>query len=163
MFNMREVKCRWTKAIDSRHSTHPDEGSFSKLPNGDDLETGSMPCSEKDGQVTDYEEVWRDMPVPVGGKKAWILKSVPDGKTWLGRIGGVFLALSDGEEEFGARREEWDEVERKWRVKYEVGRLDSVPSFVGGGLELGGEEFWMAGEKVELQGRAYAVLSLEDL
>lgn len=66
---------------------------FTTLPNGDDLETGSMPCANRANAVTEYEEVWRKLSPRPGPKLAWILQSV-EGKTFLGRIGGGYMALS---------------------------------------------------------------------
>ncbi|OBT49548.1 hypothetical protein VE04_10028, partial [Pseudogymnoascus sp. 24MN13] len=75
---MNVVKCRWIKAIDSLGPSDPDEGIFSPLPNGDDLETGSMPCAHKNDAVTDYEEVWRKLDLVPGPKRAWIIQTVED-------------------------------------------------------------------------------------
>jgi len=78
----------------------PDEGIFSPLPNGDDLETGSMPCAHKNDAVTDYEEVWHKLSLVPGPKRAWIIQSVensPRGGTFLGRVAGSFMALRESE------------------------------------------------------------------
>ncbi|KFY70834.1 hypothetical protein V498_10185, partial [Pseudogymnoascus sp. VKM F-4517 (FW-2822)] len=72
------LKCRWIKAIDSLGPSDPDEGVFTPLPNGDDLETGSMPCAHKGDAVTEYEEVWRKLDPVAGPKRAWIVQSVEE-------------------------------------------------------------------------------------
>lgn len=156
------MKCRWLKTIDSTGSTAPDEGSFEPLPNGDDLERGCMPCEEKGGAVTDYEEVWRSGPLAtLAGGKSWVLRSVEDGgKTWLGRVGGYYLAMTQGEKDgkrtFAAVREEWDGGEgAEWVRKYEGGDGDikALPSMVGReGKEIEGEGKWSVGQVVEIVG-----------
>jgi hypothetical protein len=149
--------------IDSLGPSDPDEGSFKTLPNGDDLETGSMPCPEKGGAVTEYEEVWRNLKPRAGVRWAWILQSA-DGKTFLGRIGGGYMALHEGEgKPFGARREEWD-VGKGWSVKYNIGEVDGVPSLAAVGREVfEGEETWRTGYNVEVLGQKYVVKAWEDL
>jgi Protein HRI1 len=147
------VQCRWIKIIDSLGSTEPDEGTFTPLPNGDDIETGSMPCAEKGNRVTDYEEVWRKLSPPPGTGHGWILQSLA-GMTFLGRIGGAYMALSEEEgRRFGARSEEWD-VENGWRVKYAIGDVEEVPSFANIGSKLlDGEAAWRIGETVVVLGK----------
>jgi len=141
------VQCRWIKIIDSLGSSEPDEGTFTPLPNGDDLETGSMPCAERGNAVTEYEEVWRKLCPSPGPEHGWILQSVA-GKTFLGRIGGGYLALSEEEgRRFGARSKEWDS-KNGWKVKYAIGVVEGVPSFAGTGSELlDGEASWKIGER----------------
>jgi hypothetical protein len=156
------LKCRWIKTIDSLGPSEPDEGTFTPLPNGDDLETGSMPCAEKENAVTDYEEVWRKLVPRSGPKRGWILQSV-EGKTFLGRVGGGYLALSDEQgHKFGARSEEWS-PEKGWRVKYAIGDVEGVPSFAGAGSELLGEAAWKIGETVVAFGKDFVVRAFEDI
>lgn len=101
----------FTHELDS-HNTFgsADCGTFVTLPNGDELETGSMPRPDAPGApVTEYEEVWRELPFkegPEGPNRgiSWILES-EDGelgegegevtvtKTFLSRIWGTYLAL----------------------------------------------------------------------
>jgi hypothetical protein len=149
--------------IDSLGPSEPDEGSFTPLPNGDDLETGSMPCPEKGGAVTDYEEVWRGLRPREGSQYAWILQSV-DRKTFLGRIGGGYMALHEGEKGgFGARREEWD-INQGWTIKYEIGGVEGVPSLAAiGNIIFDGEESWKIGHIVMISGKEYEVRAWEDI
>lgn len=159
------VKCRWIHIIDSKsaHAT-PDEGSFSKLPNGDDLEIGSMPCPEKGGVVTPYEEVWRKIRPSPGSDLSWILQSVEDQKTFLGRVGGGFIVLRQRDAGFGARSEQWNDDEGKWVQKYAIGELDDCPSMVDGERRtLEGEGGWKIGDTVDILGKKYEVKAYERL
>ena len=115
--------------------------------------------------MTEYEEIWRDVKPTMGGKKAWIIESVDERtKCFFGKIGGGLLAVSEGKKGYGARREEWDAEGKKWTAKYEVGDLEGVPSLVGVGEdEFDGESQWKVGEHVQVQGREFVVLAVEDL
>lgn len=92
-----------------------DVGQFSKLPNGDDFETGEMAAPHLGGEITPYEEVWRQLHPSMDASdpfcsvsKAWILESIhhestgshngnesskPAHKTFLARIGPFFVAI----------------------------------------------------------------------
>lgn len=92
-----------------------DIGQFSKLPNGDDFETGEMAAPHLGGEITPYEEVWRQLHPSMdasdpccSGSKAWILESIdhkstgshignegskPAQKTFLARVGPFFVAI----------------------------------------------------------------------
>ena len=120
-----------------------------------------MPCAEKDNAMTDYEEVWRKLAPRPGPKHGWILQSV-EGKTFLGRIGGGYLALSEEHgHKFGARSEEWS-PEDGWRVKYAIGDVEGVPSFAGAASEhLEGEVSWKVGETVVAFGKGFIVRAFE--
>ncbi|KFZ03795.1 hypothetical protein V501_09305 [Pseudogymnoascus sp. VKM F-4519 (FW-2642)] len=164
---MNVVKCRWIKAIDSLGPSDPDEGIFSPLPNGDDLETGSMPCAHKNDAVTDYEEVWRKLDLVPGPKRAWIIQTVEDsshGGTFLGRVAGSFMALRQKDDlSFSVRSESLDE-NAQWNVIYAVGQVEGVPSFAGVGIsEFEGEEEWKEGNIVSVLGTKYVVRAFEDL
>ncbi|KAJ5679172.1 hypothetical protein N7462_007416 [Penicillium macrosclerotiorum] len=105
------LRVSFTHELDSHDAFESaDCGTFVSLPNGDDLETGSMPRPDIPGApMTDYEEAWRELPFragPEGEKKglSWILESVDGGafqdgeevtvtKKFLGRIWGTYLAL----------------------------------------------------------------------
>lgn len=101
----------FTHELDSHNAFESvDCGTFVSLPNGDELETGSMPRPDLPGApVTEYEEVWRELafkegPEGPGKGISWVLES-DDGesgeeegdvtvtKTFLGRIWGSYLAL----------------------------------------------------------------------
>lgn len=161
------MKCRWVHIIDSHGSSAPDEGSFTPLPNGDALETGVMPCPERGGAVTPYEEVWRELTPLAGPLWSWILQSAEEeedgGKSFLGRIGGGYLALCEGREGFGARREEWDAQRRVWGAKYAIGDVQALPSLRTFGELVDGEEGWSVGQKVSVGARQFVVRAFEKL
>jgi hypothetical protein len=90
-----------------------DCGSFTTLPSGDELETGSMPRTDLPGGapvMTQYEEVWRELQFregPEGPQRgvSWILESegeeeeekekeeVQTMKTFIARIWGTYMVL----------------------------------------------------------------------
>lgn len=98
-----------------------------------------------------------------GSETGWILQS-KDGKTFLGRIGGGYMAMREGEgRTFGARREEWD-VNDGWSVKYKLGDVEGVPSMAAVGREMfDGEEGWKVGHSVEVLAEQYVVRAWEDI
>lgn len=149
---------KFTHEIDS-HSTSEsgdydegevaDEGIFTKLPNGDDLEIGEMPAPHLGGKVAAYREVWRELNPCLedttredkSTTTCWMLESVDtqeqvQRRTFYCRVGRFFLAirrterrLSDqggAEIEFaGIRQEETrprDGGEKEWTVQYSVGK-----------------------------------------
>ncbi|RAL08736.1 uncharacterized protein BO97DRAFT_472841 [Aspergillus homomorphus CBS 101889] len=105
------TRVQFTHEVDSRNSFDDvDCGTFSTLPNGDDLEKGSMPRADLPGRpVCEYEEVWRELefragPEGAGKGVSWVLESkdildFKDGekgevtRTFLGRVWGTYLAL----------------------------------------------------------------------
>ncbi len=128
-----------------------------------------MPCPERGGAITDYEEIWRVLtPIP-GPKRAWILESIGEGegerKTFLGRIGGGYMALSDKKgTKFAARSEQWDEVAKTWKAKYTVGDIEEVPSLAELAKEgFDSEETWVEGHKAVVLGKQYLVRAFESL
>ncbi|KAL3471212.1 hypothetical protein BJX99DRAFT_237976 [Aspergillus californicus] len=102
----------FTHELDSRNSFGvADCGSFSSLPNGDDLEVGVMPRADLPGApVREYEEVWRKLPFrpcsegPSAGV-SFVLERGTDGLTlaegeefevdriFIGAICGNFVVL----------------------------------------------------------------------
>lgn len=183
--------------LDSRNAFEAvDCGTFVPLPNGDSLEMGSMPRHDLPGAPDkEYEEVWRELPFregPEGPKKglSWVLES-DDGdlgsgeeevtvtKTFIGRIWGTYLALSQTQThtrqktasgelvvkksgaDVSARREEW---ESGWKEKYLVGEAaGSLPSMVVGFDGEGVGSWRIPGEKVEVQGKTYIVRAFEEI
>lgn len=99
----------FTHEIDSHHNFNiSNPCPFISLPDGDELETGTMARPDKPGSpMTDYEEIWRHLPRRKGPEGpahgvSWILES--DGgalgegrynitKVFMGRIGATYLAL----------------------------------------------------------------------
>lgn len=201
-------KVLFTHELDSHGEfSSSDLGTFSRLPNGDDLETGSMPRPNLPGNpVTEYEEVWRELS-PLKGPEflsdhdkqlAWILESVEEQegnevgenhlvKTFLGKIGGTYVALQQGQAhrlETGhdgkskvtksggsvvARREEWSEGESggsgKWIVKYVAGyENDALPALsmqLDGKFEWEGKGSWKEGDVVLVHGQKYIIRAFE--
>ena len=82
---------------------------------------------------------------------------------FLARIGGGFLALYEGREGFGARREEWDSKEGEWVEKYALGNLGGLPSMRQLGKMINGEEGWGVGDVVTVEGREFVVRAYERL
>ncbi|KAL4948414.1 hypothetical protein BDW69DRAFT_198904 [Aspergillus filifer] len=101
----------FTHELDSRNTFGvADCGAFSALPNGDDLEVGSMPRPDLPGApVREYEEVWRELPPrPMNHGMigpSFILESVVDreglaegderevDRTFIGMISGTYIVL----------------------------------------------------------------------
>ncbi|KAM0426080.1 hypothetical protein ACHAPT_008711 [Fusarium lateritium] len=159
------LHCRWNHVIDSRLSFDPDEGKFQSLPNGDDLETGSMPCAEKGNQVTPYQEVWRELQPNHGMNRGWILQGKLDGDdVFLGQYGGIYLAMRQNKEGvFSALKEELTNVQGRlqWERTYLSGDL-KLPSLSSiGVISLPEEEKWRVGCRVVFDGQAYQVRALE--
>lgn len=126
-----------------------DEGIFTKLPNGDDLEIGEMPAPHLGGKVAAYREVWRELNPSLddtnteedkGETKCWMLESLSTEKeekkrTFYCRVGRFFLALRRAEKrvsdqtgvevEFSGIRQEEIQSQadggKEWVVKYSVG------------------------------------------
>lgn len=171
---------RFTHELDSHgvFST-ADCGTFSTLPNGDDLEVGEMPRADIPGApVCAYEEVWRSLVPPVGAEGeghcvSWVLEGRKNGgegevvRTFLGRAGGVYIALRQVQTiqgdvkqggEVSARREEWG-VSSGWRDKYIFG-LDcgSLPLMTDVGED---QREWKQGQMVVVCGEEYVVRGLD--
>jgi hypothetical protein len=86
-----------------------------------------------------------------------------DGKTFLGRVGGSYLALSEGKGGvFNARREEWDEQDG-WRIIYAIGNVEGLPRLASSGNQIKNEASWSIGEKVVVLGNDYVVRGFEEL
>ncbi|KAL3423144.1 hypothetical protein PVAG01_04891 [Phlyctema vagabunda] len=147
------LKCRWNKAIDSLGAAgEADEGVFNRLEDGNDIETGSMPCPHKNDAVTDYEEVWKILPPRSGSDRAWILQSA-DGKTFLGRVGGSFMAMVQGEKVFSARRQ--DLHAGGWNPVYAIGEKEVLPAIEK--IDTKDEAGWQVGASLQVQGKEYVV------
>lgn len=164
------VTYKWTHWIDSNGYTEPDVGSFTptSVPT-DSVETGSM-LNPETNTVTPYEEVWRILPVssPETFGYAWILRS-GDGKTFLGRVGGDFLALKGGQEGpvgmkgFCARRETWDQGTASWRTLYEAGDQKNIGSLskIADCVDSAWEKSSKVGDTVNAFGGEYVVCAIE--
>ncbi|KAI2788965.1 hypothetical protein POX_e06990 [Penicillium oxalicum] len=116
--NETPVRVRFTRELDSFNEIGMvDPATFSPLPNGDDLETGEMPRTDRPGApMTAFEEVWRELPFrqgPEGDQRglSWVLES-DDGdlfpsesqegpvvvtKVFVGRIWGTYLGFQQAQ------------------------------------------------------------------
>ena len=104
---MKAGRVIFTHDIDSHHNFNVSEPCpFLALPNGDDMETGTMRRPDRPGApMADYEEIWRylpwrDVPEESGGNTSWVLESVDcvlgEGqhlitKQFLAKVGGFYL------------------------------------------------------------------------
>ncbi|OAL20298.1 hypothetical protein AYO22_09010 [Fonsecaea multimorphosa] len=112
---------QWTRIIDSLGSPRSDEASFEQMENGDDLETGRFD-REGNGNLANYEEVWRDVTAKAeSDDSAWILQSI-DGSMFLGKVGDVFLGMQQsGQGHFAVRKEIYTSEAGKWEDVFEAG------------------------------------------
>ncbi|KAJ5666158.1 uncharacterized protein N7477_008606 [Penicillium maclennaniae] len=180
----------FTHEIDSNNNFNvSDPCPFVPLPNGDDLETGSMCRPDLPGHpVTDYEEVWRYLPTGqseegLGHNIAWILESDEDElregqgkitKTFLGRIGSRYLALQQVQThsrvhgswnvnimggDLNARSEEW--IGDRWKEKHVlINGCNELPS-MGKDFDMHNQASWHVGRRVTFRGCQYTVRAFE--
>lgn len=118
------------------------------------------------GKVAPYEEIWREYPEPPSDDCSWILQS-EDKFTFLGRIGGYYLALQqDGGigGEYAGLREDCDSY-GKWNRRYAIGSsAASLPSYQVHKQDwFSRQKEWRAGDRVTLDsaGASYIVLAHE--
>lgn len=129
----------------------PDEGSFTNLPSGDVLETGSMANSDAGGVVQPYEEVWRRYPVEEDVRV--LIVASEDDKAFIGRVGGWEVALKDATDSTDFLAWRRDKEEAGWAEIYVVGgdkarrELPCLPEEVSGEV----------GDRVELGGRSWVI------
>ncbi|SGY49294.1 BQ5605_C001g00764 [Microbotryum silenes-dioicae] len=103
-------------AADEDKSPPADEGTFTTLPNGDVLETGSMPNPDVPGSpIQEYEEVWRRLLLPKVVK--CLILAREDDKVFWGRVAGWEVGMGvDYQSKFWATRRdlngsgEWKDV-----------------------------------------------------
>ncbi|KAL2809838.1 hypothetical protein BJX63DRAFT_403927 [Aspergillus granulosus] len=183
----------FTHELDSRNSFGvADCGSFSSLPNGDDLEVGVMPRSDLPGSpVREYEEVWRKLLFQPAGESSglsFVLEAggdvqLDDGekeviRTFIGAIWGTYIVLRQrqvlarpaGEAktiirsggEVSALREDFVHGSG-FRVKYSIGpEVGELPAQRDVEAVLTDGHLF-PGKKVIVQGEEYVVRALEDL
>ena len=176
------MKVEFTHPIDSHcanpsdeeHAGEADVGDFSKLPNGDDLETGEMAAPHLGGRIMPYEEVWRELKGSAanepadplsGGAEGWVLEAADEEvvKSFYARVGGFFLAVrrktmggsdrSGQRYEYSAVREEFDETTGKWNAKYAVGEVEGLLTMSQTAKESEGPTRWNVGETVNIGAR----------
>lgn len=155
------VTCRWTHIIDSLGFTDPDEASFTKLSNGDELEVGETKCPHKNDAMTAYEEVWRDVTAHENlSEPSWILRS-KEGNTFIGRVGNLCQGNSKGSHGFSARREDF-EGSGEWKASFEEGDTSSIPRVVDVLQELKTKSNWSVGDNITIGGLEFSITALED-
>ena len=150
------AKVRFTHPFDSHYvpgqgEGEPDIGEFTKLPNGDDLETGVMAAPHLANQVLPYEEIWHELNPNLGSvdktvnsdnnNASWILESVdqptpisegPVVKSYYAKTGRYFLALRRVDRanppslQFSAVRQDWDVDSNEWITKYSIGDAQGI-------------------------------------
>lgn len=104
----------WDHWIDSRtNNPDPDEGDMWVQPDGDVLENGKNKDSVT-GEVTEYEELWRDLRVEAFGKKdncsSLVMRADEPERNIRGmaiKIGGWCEAILKEEDELTVERWEW--------------------------------------------------------
>ncbi|EPQ50808.1 hypothetical protein GLOTRDRAFT_141312 [Gloeophyllum trabeum ATCC 11539] len=159
---------RWTHVVDSNGSDKLDEGTFTLLPNGDEVEEG---LTEAGGT---YREVWRQVPVEAGAP-AWFLESTSPSpstssspstkdtrmgeggeKVFAARMGLYYLTMGQtGARGRGYSAQRWQLEGGAWRRVYKVGGMRlPEPSEVGEVRE--GEEVWVGGRGYVVR-EAYAI------
>lgn len=187
------MRVSFSHELDSHNAfASTDTGTFVSLPNGDDLETGTMPRPDIAGTPeTDYEEVWRELPFRVGPEGSqrglsWILESydpelggedqVTVTKTFIGRIWGTYLSLqqvqthsrqsgSDDVVKSGADvSARREEWDSGWKEVYAVGEsAGDLPSMMAGFEGEVNGSWRVPGDKVEVQGRTFIVRAFEEI
>ncbi|KAH7121850.1 hypothetical protein B0J13DRAFT_159120 [Dactylonectria estremocensis] len=154
--------CRWSHIIDSLGFTDPDEASFTKLPNGDELEVGETKCPHKNDEMTAYEEVWRDVTAhDKPEESSWIMRS-SEGNTFIGRVGNIYQANSLSADGFSARREDFGKETKEWNLSFDSGNTASIPRVADVLKELSEKTKWSTGDKVTVGGHEFSIIALED-
>ncbi|CZR62155.1 uncharacterized protein PAC_12052 [Phialocephala subalpina] len=152
---------QWTRIIDSTGILDPDEAAWDwqKLGNGDAFESGIAKCPLKNGALTSYEEIWRDVTRAGPTPNSWILQSA-DGRTFLSCIGATFLGMrSDPDGGFDVKRSEWDSKQKAWSIKFEGGHVAGIPGANAVfSIATGG---WTVGATVALGSVEYVVKAFE--
>jgi hypothetical protein len=184
------VRVLFTHAIDS-HSAFDavDCGNFTVLPNGDDLETGSMPRWDLPGTpVREYEEVWRELPFREGPEGpgrgiSWVLEAKADGqgvsghdgstviRMFIARIWGTYVALRQEQTHVGVgkavvkrggevtARREEWDSTSGWKTRYILG--PDVDKLPSMTTIDTRDGGWSIGSEVVLSGQQYIVRAFE--
>ncbi|KAG0639844.1 hypothetical protein HOY80DRAFT_961217 [Tuber brumale] len=138
---------RWVHDIDSRTDTPgEDSGMNTPLPNGDILEKGRM-VDDEDGQVKDYEEVWRNVDIDEG--VALVLECDYEGaKGRVVRVGGYCQGMIKVGERTSCERHVRDRGNGKWGRVYRCGDVETPCDLacLDRGLLEGGDEVRALGE-----------------
>jgi hypothetical protein len=130
--SMKPYRSVWEHWVDSKTDTpKPDEGDMWPQPNGDTLEKGSSRDLET-GTVSEYEELWADIPVEktgLDGKRASVVLQLQDdarkARGMVVRVGGCCQGLLKIKEEITLERWKW--------VPGKEGTMDSAATTGAGG------------------------------
>jgi hypothetical protein len=135
------------------------------------VETGSMPCPEREMKVTDFDVNWVETKICAGPNSvehyAWILQSEDyHRKTFVGKIGGRYMVLQKNKEgeQFGVRLGEWQPQIKKWKTLLSIGDVRKTPfdCQAHGCLGIfGEEEDWRKFQFVPVAGMYYYVKAHE--
>lgn len=121
------------------------------------MEIGTTPCPHKGGAPTDYEEVWRDITSKSAPSEiSWILQS-EDGLIFIGKVGGIFLAIQKFPSgSFAARRENRDVSSAGWEVSFESGDVSRLPrAFQVVGVLEKDSQMWPENQEITINGGIY--------
>ncbi|KIW02723.1 uncharacterized protein PV09_06157 [Verruconis gallopava] len=171
-------KVKFTHIIDSNHDPRdphpaPDVGEFSKLPNGDDLETGQMPNPAAGGKMMAYEEVWRELNWKVSPENTdmnWILEALDNHddnddlrcKTFYAKVGRYYLAAQKKERnhdaQFAAIRQDFQPETREWKVIYQIGDTSRLARYSAEDEEI--TNAWSLADQVQYGGESCVVRAL---
>lgn len=115
---------RWVHEIDSRTDTPgEDSGVNTPLPNGDTLEKGRM-VDDEDGQVKDYEEVWRKVDIDEGIAVVLECENEEGARGRVVRVGGYCQGMVKVGERTSCERHVRDKGNGKWERVYRYGDVE---------------------------------------
>ena len=115
---------RWVHEIDSRTDTPgEDSGVNTPLPNGDTLEKGRM-VDDEDGQVKDYEEVWRKVDIDEGIAVVLECENDEGARGRVVRVGGYCQGMIKVGERTSCERHVRDKGNGKWERVYRYGDVE---------------------------------------
>jgi hypothetical protein len=101
-----------------------------------------------------YEEVWRDVTAKKSHSElSWILQAT-DGSAFVGKVGGIYLAIRRTSAGFAALREDRNAVE--WSTTFVSQGCEGLPSAMQA-IEAveGGKQAWSEGQILQLQSTGY--------
>jgi hypothetical protein len=128
---------------------------------GDFLEFGTTSCPRLNGEQAPFEEIWREHPNLSTGKPSWVIQS-RDGKVFLGRTGGFYMAMKElDDNHFAAVREDLVVETSTWAIKYTFGEVCGLPRLSDRSNPFHEEQRWYAGKAIVIQGADYIVRSIK--
>lgn len=112
------------------------------------------PAPHNNNIPTAYEEVWRDITARKRPSDlSWILQST-DGSAFVGKVGGIYLAIRKTSAGFAALRE--DDTTEGWSTTFKSKGGEDLPSAKQAieAVEVTGQS-WAEGQTLELQSTSY--------